>query len=262
MVDATFFGMENNKRIPIPVLAGSLAAKLVVFVIPLLALVVTVTGAYANTAAADPGEVAQTVGLAGVLADAVRDTSDTIDGYKITSILVMLFAALWAADSVGRLTRRIHALVWNVGLPRVSRRWAVPLLVIAVSVVGLILAGSRSQVRNWPSSLAAAELLAEMVVVTISWLAISHVLPCSEEADSWRSHLPGAMLVGLGVIAMKAATIFYFAPKSVSLGARYGDLALAVLLLTWAYWLAFIVVSAPELNVAVLRSRRQRPADR
>lgn len=259
LIDTVFLGVENNKRIPVPVLAGALAAKVVVFVIPLLVLLVTITGAYAIGIGAEAGEVAQTAGMAGLLADAVRDTSEASTGFKVTTILVMFFAALWAADSLGRLVRRVHALVWNVNLQRMSRRWMLPLLVFASFIVGLIMAGSRSQVRDWPNSVVAAELLAEMVTVAAIWLAISRILPHSKEADSWRSHLPGAILVGLGVIAMKAATIVYFAPKSVSLGARYGDLAFAVLLLTWAYFLAFIVVSAAELNLAVLHSRRQPP---
>jgi membrane protein len=253
-------GVENNKRIPVPVLAGALAAKLVVFLIPLLVLLVTITGTYAGAIGADPVEVAQTSGMTGLLADAVRDTSEASDGFKTTSILVMFFATLWAADSLGRLARRTHALVWNVDLQRVSRRWVLPLSVLGISIVGMILAGSRSQVRDWPAALALAELLFEMVTVAAFWLVLSLFLPRSEDAGSWRSVLPGAILVGLGVIAMKAATIFYFAPKSVSLGVRYGDLAFAVLLLTWAYWLAIMAVSAAELNVAVLRSRR-RPLD-
>ena len=83
-------------------------------------------------------------------------------------------------------------------------------------------------------------------------------LPRVPEAYRWIHSLPGAIVVGVGVVGMKTAVVLYFAPQAESLSDRYGDIAAALLLLTWSYWLAFIVVYSAELNAAMFRSRLRR----
>jgi len=54
--------------------------------------------------------------------------------------------------------------------------------------------------------------------------------------------------------------VLYLAPRAVTLSERYGSVSTAVVLLTWAYWVGFVVASA-DLNAAVFRSvlrRRER----
>lgn len=258
IVDTMFFGLESNARIPLAVLAGALASRIVVFVIPLLVLLVMVTGTYASVFDADPSEVARALGMAGLLLDATSDAADMSDGLRVGTIAFTVFAVVWSASALGKLIRRTHALIWDVGLQRPSKRWSIPVGVIGASLVGAALAGSRSQVQGWPATWAAAELVGEMVALTILWVVLSRFLPHAEDADSWLHLLPGAALVGLSYIALKVAIVVYLAPKSVTLGARYGDLASAILLLTWAYWIAFIIVFATGLNSAVFRSRSVR----
>jgi membrane protein len=254
VIDAAFHAGERSQGVPTTLLAGALASRLVIYTIPFLVLVVITTGAYSQFADASPAETARAAGMAGLLTDAVSDSTSARSGVRIATVLAMAFATVWAAQSLGKLVRRIHALVWVVPLTRLKRRWALPVVVIAASIGSLLISSLGIQAQEWPVALALGELLAEFLLVSLGWLAIAHLLPHDVEATALKHLLPGALLVGLGIVGMKAAMVLFLVPRSITLSARYGDIAWTIVLITWAYWLAFILVSSAELNAALFKS--------
>lgn len=258
IVDTVLFAKERNERVPATLLAGSLASRLVVYTIPFFVLTIVVTGLYSDVSNSNPAEAARDAGMAGLLADAVVDSTEASDGFRAITLISMAFATVWAADSLGKLVRRIYALVWATPLSRPQRRWAVPLAVLVVSVGGLAISRLGHETQEWPVSLALGEVLAEAAVVALFWLVVSRFLPHDPEAHGWIYHAPGALLLASGVVGMRAAMVLYFAPRAVTLSARYGDVASAAVLITWAYWIAFILVASVELNAAVFRSSQRR----
>jgi membrane protein len=73
--------------------------------------------------------------------------------------------------------------------------------------------------------------------------------------------MPGAILLGFGVVGLRLAMVVYFVPKSADLAERYGTIGIALVLLTWAYWLGMVIIGGSELNAAVFRSRQERLAE-
>jgi membrane protein len=257
-VDVAMRLRERNRRIPATLLAGALASRLVFFMIPFLVLAVVATGLYSGVNAVDPIETARNAGLAGLLADAVDDSSQASTGFQTATVIGMAFAALWAANSLAKLVRSIHALVWSVPIAAPRRRWTLPVSVLVVSIGGLAISHLGLVALDWPAYVAAGEVLLEVGLCTLGWLLVLRFLPHDPEARGWFTHIPGALLVGGGLIAMKAAVIFYLAPRVTTLSQRYGDVASAVLMLTWAYWLALIIVLGAELNAVFHGNRRHR----
>jgi uncharacterized BrkB/YihY/UPF0761 family membrane protein len=111
---------------------------------------------------------------------------------------------------------------------------------------------------EWPATLVLGEILVEFAFIALGWLVVCHFLPHDPDANRWIHQLPGALLVGFGVLGMRTAMVYYFAPRAVTLSDRYGDVAAGLLIITWAYWIAFMVVFAAELNAASFRSRQAR----
>lgn len=110
-------------------------------------------------------------------------------------------------------------------------------------------------------TLTAGEALVEIALIGLLWLGVSRSLPHDPEARRWRDFVPGALLFAAGIVGMKVAMVLYLAPRAVTLSERYGSVSTAVVLLTWAYWVGFIVVASADLNAAVFRSvlrRRER----
>ena len=65
--------------------------------------------------------------------------------------------------------------------------------------------------------------------------------------------LPGAVLVGIGLQALHAITVFYFAGRVSRMSETYGPLGVAIVALLWLY----LMVSAAVIN-ATLWDRHQR----
>jgi uncharacterized BrkB/YihY/UPF0761 family membrane protein len=257
-VDTAMRLVERNRRIPATLLAGALASRLVIYVIPFLVLAVVATGLYSDISGVDPVATARDAGLPGLLATAVDDSSQASQGFQTATIIALAWASLWAANGLARLVRWIHAIIWSVPMTHPKKPWAQPLVVLLASMGVLAISRFGLEAGEWPVSVAVGEILLEVGLVALGWLSILRFLPRDPDAGSWTADLPGAFLVGFGFIGLKAAVVFYLAPRVTTLEERYGDVASAVLVLTWAYWIAFIIVFSVELNAALAGNRRER----
>jgi uncharacterized BrkB/YihY/UPF0761 family membrane protein len=258
LVDIAFLVLERNRLLPATVLVGALASRVVIFVIPLLAALVFSVGFYADAASTSPADAARAAGMAGLFARLAQDSASAGNGIRIATALATVFALLWGANSLGRLIRRAHALVWGVPLESMHRPWILPLAVIGVSLVAMLLLGIGSWSENWATTVISGEVALEFVVVGSLWIFISRRLPHDGHANRWLDFLPGALLAATGIVAVRVAVVYYFAPKAVTLVDRYGTISIALVLLSWAYWLGFIIIGGADLNVAVFRNRSRR----
>ena len=261
VIDTGFFVVERNRHIPAPILVGALAARLMIFVIPLLVLMVFVIGVFAQLATASPADAARTAGMAGLFAQATEDSIAASDGVRLATIVGVGAAVFWAAYSLEKTLRSAFALVWGVPRVRPRRIWLGPLGVIGFSLGSLALSSSALRSRSWPAGVVAVEALVELALVAVLWLLTSRALPHHPAAGRWRDLLPGAVLLGVAIVGMKVATVLYLAPRLERLDERYGPMALTLVMLTWAYWVGFVAIASADLNAAVFRARRGAKAD-
>lgn len=90
------------------------------------------------------------------------------------------------------------------------------------------------------------------------WMLAQLTLPHAPEA-TWIDLVPGAVLVGVGLQAVHAFTIFYLAGRMSRMSETYGPLGVAIVALLWLYLLGRLMVSAAVIN-ATLWERRSRGA--
>jgi uncharacterized BrkB/YihY/UPF0761 family membrane protein len=100
--------------------------------------------------------------------------------------------------------------------------WSVDLLVLAIAIV----------------------FLAGIFLVMFTWL------PCPEEVP-WTALVPGALLMTLGVLVIRLATLVYFAPRLESASDLYGGLGLAGVFLAWLYIISRLLVASISLNATI-----------
>jgi len=258
-IDVGFLVLERNRNFPASLLVGALASRIVIFVIPALALVVFSFGLYADVSTTSVSEPGDDQGMAALFARAAQDSESMDQGLRFAAVVAITYAALYAANGLGRLVRRSTALIWEVRYEKARPAWVVPLAVIAGSGVawGLVTLGRLVDTETW--QFFALAVLVELTALVLLWLLISRRLPHDPRAVSWLDFVPGALFVGLGVVAMRVAMVVYLAPASAGLYERYGSIGIALIMLTWAYWLGLIIVGSAELNAAVFRSRLNGP---
>lgn len=255
LFDAAFLIRDRNRVLPTSLLVGAMASRIVIYLVPLFALFIFGFGLYGPGSARDAADAA---GMPGLVAQAAGDSTGLGQGFQFAAFVATLWATLYAANSLGRLIRRSSSIVWAVPHPKLQRRWTLPLIVIGLTVVAWFLTETSVAVDDWTFELIVGVFVAEGLGLTAFWVLVSRVLPHDPAASKWTDFLPGALFVALGVVVLRLGMIVYFAPEMDQLSNRYGSIGIALVMLTWAYWLGMIIVGSAEINAALFQSRRIR----
>lgn len=259
LIDSAFMIWERNRLLPASLLVGALASRIVIYLVPLFALVIFSFGLY-DFGSESAGEAARSAGMPGLFAEAAQDSTSMDEGLRIAAIVATAWATLYAANSLGRLVRRSTALVWGVSYTKLERAWLLPFTVVGLTLLAWGFTSLSVTVEEWNFDLWVGAAIFGAIVLTCFWLVVSRRLPHSPDAKRWGDLVPGAIFMGLGVVGLRLALVIYFAPAVDSLSERYGSIGLGLVMLTWAYWLGMIVVGSAEINAALFASRRARAA--
>ena len=255
-VSAGFLIFERDKEFPTSLLTGALAARIVIFAIPFLALLVFAIGLGTEMTTTSAAEAAEDAGLTGMFAQAVEDSSVASGQWRVFGLLFTAFAMVWAANGLGRTARLATSVVWRSPRQRVQRRWAIPLSVVVFTLAAMVV-NAVGRALNRPGVLDDIVRLAlELVAVGALWLVASVFLPHDRDATGWRDFAPGALLMALALVTLKAAMTFYLVPKWNALSERYGDIGIVLVLLSFAYIIGFAIVASAHVNSAAFYTRR------
>jgi uncharacterized BrkB/YihY/UPF0761 family membrane protein len=258
VVDVGFHLYDRDNASGGAVLAGALAFRLFVFVVPYAFVFITIFGSAADLQGQSGTEAAKSAGLTGVIAKSVADAKRQSDSVKVISLLVGVYALYLAARGVVKTTRAVHALAWRVRLPRLRRSWRAALLVVGVVLAASAIATAGNAVRA--NGILAALLvdLFALVVWGAAWLGLSMLLPRDPRAP-WTALIPGALLFGLATAVMHFVTVVYFARKVSSASDTYGAIGAAIGILLAMYVFGRVISGSAVLN-ATIWERKQAQA--
>jgi uncharacterized BrkB/YihY/UPF0761 family membrane protein len=260
-IDIAFGSYEHDTHVGGGILAGAVAFRIFLFLVPYVFVFVIGLGAFATTAHESARAVARTSGAAGIAAQAMVSSSKTALHTQIISLLIGLFALFIAARTALKTMRIIHALVW--GVPIVTRRTSmvaalgliviVTLTLVAVQLVGAL--RSYSLIVGVP----ATGLL--FLIPAAVWLLASLVYFPKAEAAGWRDLLPGALLVGVGFELLHLFTVLWIVHQVESKSRTYGAIGTALALLFWAYLLGRVLTAGTVLNASNWYHDHPRPTE-
>lgn len=256
-VDIAFAAVERDGRVGGFLLAGAIAFRFFMYLLPLYLLVLVAAGAMVSFDPESPSDVAGSAGLSQYVASMIGDAAET----SRQSLWILGPLTLWALFTAGRSVHKVlaaaHANAWGVPVPRRTKPHLVALAVLgfAVFVTAGIVATRylRSELVVPLGAFASASYFFAV------WLAVSLLLPRRSEA-SLRSLVPGAVLVSVGIQGLYLFNVLYLNQKIESASDAYGALGVAASLLLWLYLLGRLMVAAPVLN-ATLWERSQNSAD-
>jgi len=109
-LDAAFETIERDSEIGGGMLAGALSYRLFVFSLPFAFFVVSGLGLLAKAVGSDPNALADSVGLAGVIAKQVAGASESSNWWITLSAFLVL---LYATRVLLRAVAIVHALAWE-----------------------------------------------------------------------------------------------------------------------------------------------------
>lgn len=244
---------ERDSEIGGALLAGALAYRLFVLLLPTALLLVSGLGLYAGATDKSPGEVARDAGLGGLIANEVASAASG-RGRGIVFIL-MVPAVLYATATLYRALAKVHALVWQ----RSARGVPVPVRSVTVLLVALALHFAAVEIVGWvrrsDQVSGVAALGVYLVLVGGGWLVVSSQLPHSDAR--WTALIPGSALFAVGLLFVNVFNVYVTTRLVEGRADTYGALGIATAMLFSLVLVGRLMIMSAEVN-ALLDERRRR----
>jgi uncharacterized BrkB/YihY/UPF0761 family membrane protein len=246
-IDAAFRAIDIEAETGGGVLAGAVAFRVFLFMIPYVFFLLVGFGVAAEVAATDPADMARQAGIGGLAASGVANAADLSGTSRLVAFILSGFAVLWGARVLAKVLWVTHELIWRTRR-RMASATRSALGIVALVTGALAIAEVMARLRERSLVLAVLSLIVFTVVPFGVWLFVSWRLP---HADCpWWALMPGAALFGVGTSLLHILTVTYLVYLMASKSETYGVIGVSLALLFWAYMLGRIVTASAVLNTA------------
>jgi uncharacterized BrkB/YihY/UPF0761 family membrane protein len=237
-------------------LAGALAYRLFLWFLPFALVLIAGLGFYAEASDDSPRQIADRLGLAGLVADSVARAARS--DARWYALLIGVPVLLYVTRTLLRTVVAVHRLAWGLERGRGHLRPANVLLFLA-ALVGLIAVGAVVSAATADNPAAWLVLGPAAVLVRAAiWLFVADRLPRPDVPTT--ALIPGALVVGVGFLGVNAFSLLVIGRIAESRQDSYGALGAAAAVL-FSFWLASRVVVAAAVTNAALWRRGHQPAE-
>jgi uncharacterized BrkB/YihY/UPF0761 family membrane protein len=253
-VDAAFEMADRDGEVGGGILAGALAYRLFIWLLPLALVAVAGLGFAADAASESPEGAAESLGLDGLISSSITNAANSPNRWY--ALLIGIPVLIWATRSLLRVLIGAHRLIWTdvrTAAPKPTMGASLQLLVLLLCF-GLV-SGAASAVRAWSTGPGLVATLAALVPYAGLWLLVSVRLPHRDAP--WTALMPGAALFALGIELLHAVIVYVIGPWALAKQGTYGALGLGAALLVGLFLISRLVVAAGVVN-ATLWERRSR----
>ena len=253
-VDATFEIADRDAEVAGGIIAGALAYRLVIWLLPVGLVFVGGLGVVAAVESDSPHAVAGDLGLAGIVSHSLQNASNSHSAWY--ALIVGIPILLYATRSVLRVLIGTHRLVWGEmrgARPKPTFLDTAKLLGILTAM--LVLAAGAAWARTHSFALGLVVTIVVIAGFSALWLLASTRLPHGEAG--WVDLVPGSLAVGIGIGILQVVAAYLLGPYALEKQGTYGALGLAAALLLGLWALGRVVVAGAEIN-ATLWDRKTR----
>jgi uncharacterized BrkB/YihY/UPF0761 family membrane protein len=248
---------ERNRRVAASVLAGGLAYRLFLWLLPFGLIV---GGALGLMNAHSVKEAVATGGLPEAVSNAIGDASRSAHSNSWWLLAVGVLLLLWAGYSGAKAVQLVHSLVWDEPPPKTKPlRGSLAFTGMLCAVWAAVALAWWLRDETWPGVIVAALATAPLAGL---WLWASLHLPHGDAP--WQALLPGALLVAIGFQVIHELIATFLVPKLEKSSSLYGSLGATTTIIFFIYLIATLVVTSPVLNSSLhheLRTKHDQPAD-
>jgi uncharacterized BrkB/YihY/UPF0761 family membrane protein len=251
-VDVSFHLVERDRGIAASVLAGGIAFRLFLWLLPVALILGGVLG---FTSSSSAGEIARGAGLTAAAADAVGQAVEDAGRGRWALLLIGAGALLWTSSRSVLALRRVYALVWNVPPPRSGNPLKEALAFSGICSVLLLIPQGSAWLRELAGGPGIVIPFLAVGAFFGIWVLISDWLP--HDDAPLRALMPGALLAAVGLQLLHLFAVFYVAAKLERASALYGGLGLAATFLFVLYIAGRLVISSAVVNAELWRRGRE-----
>jgi uncharacterized BrkB/YihY/UPF0761 family membrane protein len=255
-VDIAFTAYEHDRDAGGSLLAGALAYRMFLWILPVALVVVGGLGFLSTEAAGDPSRAVRDVGITSIPAQSVNQAAHSSSrGWWVLIVFgvvllylasVALVKALWVA----------HALVWRMPGTRIkSKPRLAGIFLLACAAIAAATSLS-SVIRNSSPTSGLVAMMADIIVYGAVWWGLSTQFP--HQSAPWPALIPGAVAFGVGVQVLHLVSVYYLSARLSSASLLYGALGASAALLLGLYFIGRLMMLSAQLNEAIWVALRQR----
>jgi uncharacterized BrkB/YihY/UPF0761 family membrane protein len=251
-VDAAYEMVERDSELGGGLIAGALAYRLFIWLLPLALVLVGGLGIAAEAADETPKEAAESLGMGGLVSQSIASAA-TGEG-RWYALLIGIPILVYTTGSLLRVLIVSHRLLWAESRARARRATPTATLLLLLLLLAFPLAGLlASAIRAWSPGAGVLATGLSVVPFVALWLVIALFLPHRDAP--WQALVPGALVFGVGIEALNVFTAYVLTPWALNKQGTYGALGLAAALLLSLFLISRLVVAAAVIN-ATLWERR------
>jgi uncharacterized BrkB/YihY/UPF0761 family membrane protein len=251
-VDVLFTAADRDIEIGGGILAGALAYRLFIWLLPFALVLIASLGIAARATSESPRQAAREVGIAGLVSHSVATSAGSPSRWY--ALLIGVPVLLWTTRSLLRAMIVVHRLVWTDLRERTPKPTPLATLRLLTLLVALFAVLPLTKTL-WHFGGDVVAAVFEALLYAGLWLLVSIQLPHREAP--WKELVPGAMLFAVAALVLGFATTIFLAPYASSREGTYGALGLAAALLLGLYLMSRIVVATAVVNAVLAERRRQ-----
>lgn len=256
LIDAGFRAFDRDVATGGVVLAGAVAFRVFLFLVPYVFVAVVGFGVAADAADQDPGDLARDAGIGGLIAKAVGGAADLSGFSRVTALLVGLFALFFGTRALLKVLRIVYGLIWGVVPPKLKKMTVPTLGLLGLTTVAFIFAGMIDHLGERSFILGLLGILVSSLIPFSIGLVASILLP--RQPTRWPDLVPGALFLAVGVFVLHIITVYWIAHEIESKTDTYGAIGAALALLLWSYLLGRLITASAVINASVWQRRQER----
>jgi uncharacterized BrkB/YihY/UPF0761 family membrane protein len=243
-VDGGFEVFERDSEVGGGILAGALAYRLFIWLLPAALVAVGGLGLWSSATNKSPTAATHEIGLTGIVANSISQASKG-DAHWY-ALLVGIPLLLYATRSLLRALRATHYLIWSSRIPRgaVTPRATLEFLLALIGYFFATVLAAFVRERSGLGGISASILIA--VVYGLLWLVVSSRLPHADA--TLRDLVPGAAVYGVGAVILQLVAVYFVVPQAAHRQQTYGTIGAAAALLLGLYFLGRLMVFSAVVN--------------
>ena len=253
-VDAAFEIVDRDGEVGGGIIAGALAYRLFIWLLPLALVVVAGLGIAADARSESPQEAAKSLGVQGLISSSISNAADSPNRWY--AILIGVPVLVWVTRSVLRTLIAAHRLIWGDVRSLAPKPKLVPSLRLLVLLLCLgAVSTLASAVRAWSPTPGLVATLLALAFYSGIWLLITVRLP--HRGTEWTALVPGALVFGIGLEVLQVVAAYFITPYAIAKQGTYGALGAAAALLFGLFLISRLIVASAVVN-ATLWERQAR----
>src|SRR5262245_21638514 len=227
-VDAVFEMVDRDSEVGGGIIAGALAYRLFIWLLPLALVAVAGLGISADARALSPEAEARSLGVEGLLSSSISGAADSPNRWY--ALLIGIPILVWATRSVLRALIGAHRLVWTEPRTAAPKPKLVPSLrLLALLLCFSVVTATANAMKAWSAGFGVFATLAVLVPYAGLWLLVTARLP--HRGAPWKALIPGALVFAVGLQVLHAVLAYFIAPYALAKQGTYGALGVAAALL-------------------------------